>query len=167
MIPISTAVSSGFTFSRISRGYEIKQDNLSIGTLQRPSFWSCRYEATTPEGSWTFRRGGFFNTGIEIVDPVSQQVIAFLKSSWSRNGKLTFSDGRTFLLASRGWWHPVSSITTEDERLVLELHTRERRVDVQRGVVADRELSMLALFLLYRMQLAEQDAAVAVMIAAS
>jgi len=165
MIPLSSAVSSGFSFSGISRGYELKLDDQVVGTLERASFWSCNYVATTQEGSWRFRRGGFFNTGAEIVDSASQQTIATLKAGWGGKGELTFSDGQKFLLGARGWWRPVWSVTTESGEPVLELRTREKLVEVPNATaVAARRLSLLAMFTLYRMRQAEEDAASAAMV---
>jgi hypothetical protein len=181
MIPLSSAVSSGFSISRISRGFEIRRsdrsaedqigknqlakdqagNDQSAGTLQKPSFWSGIYIATTADGTWTFRRGGFLNAGSEIVD-ASQQIIARLKFSWGGKSELTFNDGQKFLIVSRGCWHPVWIVATGDGLPVLQLDAREKRVEVQTSALPDTRLSMLALFTLYCTRRAEEDGAMAV-----
>lgn len=165
MIPLSTAVSGGITFTTISRGFEVQRNGRPIGTLQRPSLWSASYVASTPEGSWIFRRGGFFNSGSEIVDSVSQQIIAKLKCSWGGKAELTFTNGLTFAITFRGFWHPVWSVTTSDGLPVLQVHMCERSVEIQTHSIPDSQLALLAMFTLYRKRQMDEDAAVAVMAA--
>jgi len=174
MIPVSSAAISGglntanLTWSRRSRGYELKFNDTVAGTLEQPSFWSCKIVATTRTGSWLFRRAGFFNTGAEILDAATQQLVATLKNSWGGPATLSFADGQTFLIKARGLWHPVWSITTEDGRAVLQSHKREKRVEVanEAGITDDR-LTLLKLFALYRIWQAEQDASAAAVVATS
>jgi len=173
MIPIPSAISGGLntanlTWSRRSRGYELKFNGTVAGTLEQPSFWSCKIVATSRTGRWLFRRAGFFNTGAEILDAVSQRPMATLKNSWGGPATLLFADGQTFLIKARGLWHPVWSITTEDGRAVLQVHKRQKRVEVanQAGIADDR-LMLLALFTLYRIWQAEQDASAAAVVAAT
>src|SRR5215472_18132913 len=97
MIPSSTAVSSGFSFSTNWRGFELKQDGRIVATVGRPSMWSCRYVAATPSESWIIRPSGFWRNNAEIVDPISKQAVATFKASWGGKGVLVFRDGQTFL----------------------------------------------------------------------
>lgn len=162
MIPLSSAVSGGLTWSKMprTRGYELKLNGDVAGTLRRPSFWSSNFLAETQGGRWTFRRGGFLGTGAEIVDTVSEQQIATLKSVWAGGGTLTFADGQTFHMECHGWWHPVWSVTTGNAETVVRLHVREKTVDLPSGrVVPGARLSLLILFACYRVLQAEEDAA--------
>lgn len=160
MIPTSTAVPGGFTFSANWRGFELKQDSQTVATLRRPSMWSCHYIAATPSESWIIRRSGFWGNKAEIVDPASKQAIATFKSSWGGRGLLAFADGQMFLSSNRGCWHPVWSVTTETGQPVLRLHKRERLVEVESAspVPQDR-MRLLILFTLYRVRQAEEAAA--------
>ncbi len=173
MIPLSTASSSGLslsslTWSRSSRRYELKLNGTVAGTLDRPSFWSSKIVATTASGTWLFRRAGFFNVGAEILDAATQQLIATLKTNWGGRGTLTFTGGQTFLLESRGIWRPVWNVLTPDGLPVVQVHKREKTVDVVNGaaVPGDR-LALLILFMLYRIWLADEDASAAAVVVAT
>jgi hypothetical protein len=167
MIPISSAISSGFTWSKIScRNYELKLNHDVVGTLQRPSFWSSNIVAETQHGHWTFRRGGWLGSGAQIVDSASQQSIATLTSGWGSGGTLTFADGQTFRLECHGWWRPVWSVIAEGGEPLLRLHTREKTVEVlSRAAAPDSRLPLLIMFIWYRKLQAEEDAASAAMVA--
>jgi len=171
MIPLSSAISGGLTWSKISCGrkYELKRSAGVVGTLQRPSFWSAKFIADSEDGHWTFRRGGFLGSGAQIVDTVSQVPIATFKSTWGNGGVLTFTDGQVFQLHCKGWWRPVWTVTAENRQLVARLYVREKTVDLPpASAVPQNRLSLLILFAWYRVLQAEEDAAsAAVMVAAS
>ncbi len=167
MIPFSTAISSGFTWTDLARnrGCELKLNDEVVGTLRRSVIFSSDYLAETSDGNWTFQRSGFLGTGAEIVDSASQQQIATFKSKWSGRGMLTFAGGQTFHLECKGLARPVWRVTTESGKPVLSLHTREKIVNlpVDTGAPAGR-LPLLIMFTLYRVRQAEEDAASAAMV---
>jgi hypothetical protein len=168
MIPLTNAVSCGFTWSSIprNRGYELKLNGELAGILQRPSVWKSNFEAETSAGRWIFRRSGFWGTGAEILDSVSQQPIASFKAAWANQGLLTFSDGQTFSLQCKGLWHPTWTVRSEDGEEVLSLHTREKTAEVAGGdCMPENRLPLLIMFTLYRILQAEEDAASAAMVA--
>jgi hypothetical protein len=73
-----------------------------------------------------------------------------------------FADGQTFFVLTRGCWHPVWTITTQAGQPVLQLHTREKSIDVSEDAAVPRDrLSILLLFTFYRVRQAEEAAAVA------
>lgn len=167
MIPLTTAVSSGFTFSTNWRGFELKQNDQIVATLRRPSVWSSNFLAATAKENWVIRRGGFWGSKAEIVDAASQQPIAYFKSAWGGKGTLTFADGQTFFVVTRGWWHPVWTVATETGQPILQLHTREKVVRLHdTAALPESRLLLLVLFTLYRVRQAE-DAAAAASAAAS
>lgn len=168
MIPLFSALSGGLTWSEIPhhRGYELKLNDEVVGTLHHPSFRTANFLAETQDGRWTFRRGGFLGAGAEIVDSTSEQQIATFKSAWGGRGTLSFADGETFHLECKGLWHPVWSVIAESGQVVLDLHTREKTVDLPSGAgVPDSRLSLLIMFAWYRMLQAEEDAASAASVA--
>jgi hypothetical protein len=170
MNPLSSATSSGLTWSKISRNrsYELKLNDEVVGTLEHPSFWSSSFVAESQSGRWTFRRGGWFGAGSEVLDSSSQQRIATFKSVWGGGGTLTFNDGQQFQLECNGWWRPVWSVVGRGGETVLRLHTREKTVDMPNvGSVPDTRLSVLIMFTWYRVLQAEEDAAATAVAAAS
>jgi hypothetical protein len=167
MIPISSA--SGLTWSKISctkQQYELKRGGELVGSLGKPSFWSSEFEAETQAGQWTIRKSGFCGTGAAIVDAASPQTIATSKSGWGGRGTLTFVDGQTFEVQSSGWWHPVWTVLTENRQPVVQIQTREKTVEVQPGAVSDDRLALLIMFTWYCVLRAEEDAAMAAVVAA-
>jgi len=171
MIPLSSAISGGLTWSKISRGrsYELKLNGEVVGTLQRRSFWSSNFEAETQSGRWMFRRGSWLGSGAQIVDFVSQKQIATFKSCWGGGGgTLTFADGQTFQLECKGWWRPVWTVITQSGENLLRLHRREKSVELPTATkVPDSRLAMLIMFTWYRVLQSEEDASAAAVIAAS
>ena len=168
MIPLSTAISGGLTWSKIpgSRDYELTQNGDVVGTLLHPGVWSSQFVAETPDGRWTFRRSGLCGTGAEIVDPVSEKPIATFKSAWGGRGILSFADGETFHVECKGWWNPVWSVAAESGQPLLFIHTREKTVELPTGAaVPEGRLSLLILFGWYRILQAEEDAASAATVA--
>jgi hypothetical protein len=162
MIPTATAVSSQFTFSANWRGFELKQNDTPIATLKRPCVWSSDFIATTSTESWIIRRGGFWGNKGEIREASSQQQIAVFKWGWGGKGSILFADGQAFLMVTRGIWHPVWTVVTQAGERVLELHTREKSVEIDpEAAVANDRLSILILFALYRVRQAEEAAAAA------
>ncbi len=162
MIPLSIVVSSGFTFSRNCRGFELKQNDKIVATIRQQSVWSSNFLAATSNENWIIRRGGFWGNKAEIVDAASQQPIAYFQSAWGGKGTLTFADGQT-----RGWWHPVWTVATETGQSLLQLHTREKVVRLHdTAALPESRLLLLVLFTLYRVRQAE-DAAAAASAAAS
>lgn len=162
MIRLSAAVTSVFTFSANLRGYELRRDNQTIGTLRQPSMWCPNYVAATRDQNWIIRRSGFWGNHAEIRDAASQQPVAAFKSAWGGKGTLVFADGQTFLSVTRGCWHPVWTVTTDTGQPVLQLHTGEKSVEIDGAVVLpESRLPLLVLFTLYRVRQAEDAAAAA------
>lgn len=173
MIPLNAAIASAnsgaITWSSIScnRRHELKLNGEIVGELTRPSLWSQRFIAETREGRWTFRRGGFFGTGSEIVDTDSGLTVASFKGGWGSGGTLTFADSQTFRFSCQGWWRPVWTVATEGGQPVLLLHAREKAVELPGGTaVPDSRLSLLIMFAWYRKLQADEDAASAAVMAA-
>ena len=170
MIPLSSAISGGLTWSKISsnQSYQLKLNDEIVGTLQHPGFWSLSFIAESQSGRWIFRRSGWFGSGSEILDSTSRQQIATFKSVWGGGGTLTFADGQQFQLECKGWWHPVWTVVAKRGETLLRLHTREKTADVPNaGSIPDARLSLLIMFTWYRILQAEEDAAATAVAAAS
>jgi len=167
MTPLPPA-SSRFTWSTLpnSRGFELTRNGEILGTLRRPTIWSQNVFATTPGGDWIFRPSGFWRTEAEIVDSTSRETLARFKTKWSRSGTLTFADGQVFQLDYKRAWRPRWTVTNEMGETVLSLRTREKSVEIERGlVVSESRMSLLILFTLCRVRQAQEDAASAAMVA--
>lgn len=168
MIPLSSVISDGLTWSRVSRNRscELKRNDEVVGRLRHPGFFSSSFLAETEDGQWTFRRIGLLGAGAEILDSVSQQRIATFKTERGGGGVLTFADGETFRLGCKGCFRPVWSLMNENGQPVLRLHVREKTVEVPTdAAIPQRRLCLLIMFAWYRILQAEEDAASAAMVA--
>jgi len=169
MIPLSSANSSGFSWSKLTRsgGCEVKLNGSVVGVLRRMSFWSSNYEATTSEGTFKIQRRGWSGTKAEIVDSVSQQQIARFESGWRRRSTLTFADGQRFRIERNGCWRPRWRITSESGERILSVDPRQRTGGTPVATrVKDSRLALLIMFILYRIRQAEEDASTAAVVAA-
>ena len=168
MIPLSSVTRGTFTWSDLpkNQGCELRRDGGIVGRLLRPSVWSSNYEAISGNHRWTFQRTGFWGHWAEILELDSQPVIATFKCSLGGRGTLSFADGEKFDFICHGIWRPIWSVMREDGELVLALHSREQFVDVNsESGVPESRISLLALFGLYRVRQAEEDAASAAIVA--
>ena len=164
----SSAPSSGFTWSRLprNRGYELKLNGGVVGTLRRGSLWSSNYDGTTLEKSFRIQRNGWCGRKAEIFDSISQEQIAAFESGWRKPSVLTFTDGQRFQITRKGCWRPLWSVT-RDGQSVLSLDVRQRTGYAPVGTdMEDSRLSLLILFILYRIRQAEDDAAASAVVAA-
>jgi hypothetical protein len=170
MIPVSSAISAGLTWSKSSRkhGYELKRNGEIVASLQRTGCWSSAYQAESPHGKWKFRRTGFWRAATEVVDSRSGARIAALKPNWGGGGTLVFSDGQTFRITCRGLWRPVWSVLAENGQPVLSLHSREKSVDLPNEMhLPEDRVILLTIFAWYMMQQAAEDAASAAVVVAA
>jgi len=174
MIPASSSLSSadsgvigwtGLTWSQScwSRRFEFQRNGQVVGVLERPSFWSSSFLGVTHGGQrWKFRRAGFWGTRTEILDADTERPVAQFEKDWGGPGALKFNDGQTFYLRSSGWWRPVWRLTTEKGDFVLDLRPRDKTVKLQASSspTIDNQLCLLIMFVLFRVQQVEEDAAV-------
>src|ERR1700722_18388323 len=173
MIPASTPLSTadsgvvswtGLTWlqSGWGRRFEFQRNGQVLGVLERPNFWSSSFLGVTDGGRWKFRRAGFWGTRTEMLDADTGRPVAQFEKEWGGPGALKFYDGQTFYLRSSGWWRPVWSLTTETGEFVLDLRPRDKTVKLQASSspTIDSRLFLLIMFVLYRVQQVEEDAAV-------
>jgi len=162
MIPISSAVAGGLVWSKTphKRGYELGCNGEIIASLQRKSCWSSEFRAESANGSWQFRRTGWFHTGTEIVDLNSGVRIALFKPNWSGGGMLEFSAGPRFRLTQKGFWRPVWTMLADMGQPILSIRPCERTVELTRELrLSEERLSLLAIFTWHIIRQTAEDAA--------
>jgi hypothetical protein len=169
MIPLTTAISGRLTWAKHNDSYELSHTGEAVASLRRASLWSTTFLAECGDARWIFRRTGLLGTDTEILDPASNQLIAKFKANWLGGGTLSFSDGQMFRLSSKGFRHPVWSLTAFDGRPILRIHVREGAVELVEGSsVAEGRLPLLIVSAWHRVvQVADDAASVAVMSATS
>ena len=170
MIPISSAISGGLTWSKAphSRGFVLNAGGEIVGSLQPTSCWSTEFKAECSDGSWRFRRTGFFRTATEILDAMSNTRVALLTPDWRGGGTVVFSDGQTFRLRSTGFWRQVWTVASQTGEPIMRVRSREKTVELAtQFVLPEGRLALLVIFAWYCVQKAAQDAAAAASVVAA
>lgn len=171
MIPLSSAIPRGLAWSKTphTRGFELKSDGEIVASLWRTSFWSSEYRAKSQHGSWKFCRTGFFRTGVEVVDAISNARIATIRPNWSGCGTLGFADGQTFRLTSKGLCRPVWTVLADNGTPILNIHSSGKIIAfLDESRLQEDRLILLIVFCWHLMQQASEDASsVAAVVAAT
>ncbi len=85
--------------------YELRTDNELVGTLHWPKALRSLCVAETADGSWTFKRQGFFNLRVTARVAGSEQDLLIYRPNWTgMNGTMEHSDGREFKLRGSNLW---------------------------------------------------------------
>jgi hypothetical protein len=161
VIPLSSARSGVLVWSKVPHGrdYELRLNGHLVGQLSRPRAWSTNFVAETESRSWNFRRGGLLGTEAEVIDSRSGKRLAQFKARWGK-GILAFADGQKFRVESKGIFRAVWSAMLENGQPCLEVHAKEKTVDMMRPAssIPDERLTLLIMFLWYRKLQADEDA---------
>ena len=150
------------------RRYLLRADDVEVATL---AFRSAFGSLATCEGSWTFKRIGFFSTRITVRAAGSDTDLAvYTPKTWSGGGTLALAGGRSIRVTTNVWQTSIDIVGDNDEPL---LHLAVGglfglSVDVTVQPAASRHealpwLVMLACYLIVSMR--DDGAAVAVIAA--
>ena len=153
------------------RRYLLRADDVEVATLAFRSAFGSLATGESGEGSWTFKRIGFFSTRITVRAANSDTDLAvYTPKTWSGGGTLAFPDGRGIRVTTNLWQTSVDFLADDGEPL---LHLAVGglfglSVDVQVLPAASRHdalpwLVMLACYLIVSMR--DDGAAVAVIAA--
>jgi len=84
--------------------YELRAGDEVIATLRFRSSFGSFATATCAEGTWTFKRVGFFHTKDTIREHESATDLAFFENNtWKGGGTLQFPDGRKYPANTNFW----------------------------------------------------------------
>jgi len=127
------------------------------------------------DGTWNFKRVGFFRPYVTIRDADSDVDLAALRKGTRRESVLEFADGRRFVWRpTRARRRQMAFVSAADETLLTmlprtRLTKRFAEVEIAPGMQGVRGLSLLALVGWYRMALEfeEEDLATLVVITAA
>jgi len=97
------------------RGFELRDGEEVVATLTFRSAFGSLATAAAAEGSWTFKRVGFWRARVTVRAAGSEAEIAeFTNNTWTAGGTLRLADGRTFR-ASTNFWMTSFEFQTESE----------------------------------------------------
>jgi hypothetical protein len=101
------------TPSALNRAFELRDGNEIVSTLRFRSLFGSFATAETADGSWTFKRVGFFQTRVTVCAAGSETEIAsFRNSTWTAGGTLTLASGHSFRANTNFW---MSKYEFQDE----------------------------------------------------
>ena len=88
----------------LKREFELRDGEEVVATLGFRSLLGTFATAGTADGSWTFKRSGFWRTHVTVRPSGSDSEIAiFRNSTWSGGGTLDLPDGRHFPANTNFW----------------------------------------------------------------
>jgi hypothetical protein len=99
--------------------YELRAGDAVTATLHFRSSLGSFATGTSADGSWTFKRVGFWQTQV-TVRPSGQEIdlAVFKNNTWSGGGTLELPDGRKYLANTNFWASHYEFKTEADEALI-------------------------------------------------
>ena len=84
--------------------YELHAGDTVAATLHFRSSFGSFATATSADGSWTFKRVGFWQTKVTIrASEADADLAVFKNNTWSGGGTLELPDGRKYLANTNFW----------------------------------------------------------------
>jgi hypothetical protein len=161
---IADLQSSSLTWTPVGRqSYQLAAGSDLVATLDWVKRSGSLARGEAADGTWTFKRVGFFRPYVTIREADSDTDLAALRKGTRRESVLEFVDGRRFV------WRPtrvrrrqIAFVSASDETLLTmlprtKLTKRLAEVEIPPGMQGLRELSLLALVGWYRMVLEFED----------
>ena len=97
----------------LKMAYELLDDEEVVAGVEFRSAFGSYATAHSADGTWTFKRTGFFRPIVTVRSEGSEKDIAvFRNDTWHRGGTLELPGGRTYL-ASTNFWATTYDFTTE------------------------------------------------------
>ncbi len=150
--------------------YELHAGGEVAATLNfRSSFGSFATAAST-EGTWTFKRVGFWQTKVTIrASGAETDLAVFKNNTWTSGGTLELPDGRKYLANTNFWATQYEFKTEAGEALIsykkiggmLHMSSMMEIHPIMRGVVELPWIALLGWYLTVMMQSDSAAAAVA------
>ena len=104
--------------------YELLHNNELAATLRLRSLKGTLANAESADGSWTFKRVGFFKTRVTIRSAGSEEETAvFHNNTWKGGGTLEMPDGQKFY-ATTNFWGSKWSFQTEEEQPLIHFNNQ-------------------------------------------
>lgn len=155
--------------SALRMEYELRSRDSLVATLKFSGMFGTLATAESGDGSWTFKRVGFWRQQATVREQGADTDLAvFRNRTWSGGGELLFTDGRSFKATTKLWTTRLEFSSQRDEPLVRfsygGVFRRAADVHVEDAARSKPELPLLVLFGWYLLVMLERDAAaVAVM----
>lgn len=135
-----------------------------VATLRWQKAFGTLAVAETPEGSWTFKRSGFWRPHVTVRVAGSEVDRAIFEPTWTGSGTLTIIGGPTFRWNGTNFWQTRWDWQTPDGAPLVHFSNRqgfvrlEGQVGVEAGALTLPELGLLIPLGWYLLVLHSHDA---------
>src|SRR5688500_301806 len=86
------------------REFELRSGTDVVATLAFRSFFGSSATVRSGDGSWTFKRVGFWRPRVRIrAEKSAQDLGIFVSNPWSNGGTLQLAEGREFRAKTNFW----------------------------------------------------------------
>jgi hypothetical protein len=99
--------------------YELRAEDVVAATLRFRSSFGSFATAESADGSWTFKRVGFWQTKVTVrASGVDADLAVFKNNTWSGGGTLELPDGRKYPASTNFWATQFEFKTEAGEALI-------------------------------------------------
>jgi hypothetical protein len=152
------------------REWELHLGDETVATLTFRSAFGSLATARCADGSWTFKRVGFWQTRATVrAEGAADDLAVFEHNTWSGGGTLTLAGGRPIRVTTNFWQSKIEFQASDDAvllRYVTEGFLRqEAQLEVMPSLRRMRETPWLILFGWYLVVMMHQDSRSAVVVA--
>ena len=146
------------------RAYELRHGDELIATLAFRSAFGSFAAAASADGSWTFKRVGFWQARATVrVEGGTDNLAVFEHDTWSGGGTLTLAGGRPIRVTTNFWQSKIEFLTDDDAVLFRYLTEgflrQESQLEVMPPLLRMPEMPWLILFGWYLVVMMHQDSA--------
>jgi hypothetical protein len=146
------------------RGYELRHGDELVATLAFRSAFGSFATAASADGSWTFKRVGFWQTRATVrVEGGTEDLAVFEHNTWSGGGTLTLAGGRPIRVTTNFWQSKIEFLADDDAVLFRYLTEgflrRESQLEVMPPLLRMPEMPWLILFGWYLVVMMHEDSA--------
>lgn len=151
------------------RAWELRRDDEVVATLKLRSAFGTLAEGTSDDGTWTFKRVGFFQTRVTVrPDGATEDLAVFEPNTWSGGGSLRLADGRRVRVTTNFWKSRIE-FTLEDDTVLFRYLTEgfaRQNAALETMPALERMLEMPWLLMLgwYLVVMMHEDAAAAAVV---
>lgn len=108
------------------RFFELRAGDEVIATMVWPKALSDSAVVESMHGRWRIVCRGFFKRRIIVSQTDGGVEIATYEANWRDEGRLTFSDGRTFLWRPMNFWRTRWVLLIEPQVMMYEMRAADR-----------------------------------------
>lgn len=163
----------------MEKRFELRSADHQYAGLHFPSAFGSLATASTADGTWTYKRVGFFSTRITVRAEGSETDLAIYKPKWTgMQGTLETAAGQTYLWNTANFWGTRFQFTDANGTPLVNFHLgaddwklsnifkTQARMEIDPGAVGVSDIPLLATIGFYLINLYQEDSSAATTAAA-